>query len=139
MAKLLVPAGAPVQARAGDTFSPEQPKELKTNLLSIALAALTSLLLRLNFPAADAPKERLQRTASKGAARCNMIRPFVLKQSKDEGRTYANLPHGARAVLSARSENPPMCWRSRICRRRAERERAQHQRLARRQACGVVW
>src|SRR6187551_3015447 len=50
-AKLLVSLGAPLHFKAGDLFSPEQPKLLNSNFLSIVPLALMSGLLRVK-PAA---------------------------------------------------------------------------------------
>src|SRR5690349_4471280 len=50
-AKLLVSLGAPLHFKAGDLFSPEQPKPLNSNFLSMVPFALMSGLVRVN-PAA---------------------------------------------------------------------------------------
>ena len=50
-AKLLVSLGAPLHLSAGDLFSPEQPKPLNSNFLSIVPLALMSGLVRVK-PAA---------------------------------------------------------------------------------------
>src|SRR3954470_2802612 len=50
-AKLLVSLGAPLHFKAGDLFSPEQPKPLNSNFLSIVPLALMSGLSSLK-PAA---------------------------------------------------------------------------------------
>src|SRR5215468_6561533 len=48
-AKLWVPAGAPLQARAGETFAPLQPNSLKTWELASVPPSVKSVLVRVNF------------------------------------------------------------------------------------------
>src|SRR5215470_8533108 len=48
-AKLWVPAGAPLQASAGDTFPPLQPNSLNTWALGIVPPSVKSVLVRLNL------------------------------------------------------------------------------------------
>src|SRR5215210_38705 len=49
-AKLLVSLGAPLHLSAGDLFSPEQPKTLASNFLSIMPPGLMSGLSSLKWP-----------------------------------------------------------------------------------------
>jgi hypothetical protein len=49
-AKLFVPAGAPVQASAGETFCPVQPKPLNTCSIFIVAPSATSGLDSRNGP-----------------------------------------------------------------------------------------
>src|SRR5262249_44404299 len=48
-AKLWVPAGAPLQASAGETFPPLQPNSLKTWVLASVSPSVKSVLVRVNF------------------------------------------------------------------------------------------
>lgn len=60
IAKLLVPAGASDQERAGEMLLPVQPMPLKMWAAGIVLPACTSELVRVNFAAgfwAEAPEK----------------------------------------------------------------------------------
>ena len=71
-AKLLVSLGAPLHFRAGDLFSPEQPKPLNSNFLSMVELGLISGLLSVK-PAAW--------TREKAAARPVAIRVRFIQVS----------------------------------------------------------
>jgi hypothetical protein len=62
-AKLFVFLGAPLHLRAGDLFSPEQPKPLNSNFLSIVALGLMSGLVSVK-PAAWASEAAPSRAAA---------------------------------------------------------------------------
>src|SRR5213076_2743116 len=67
-AKLLAPAGAPLQYSAGETLLPVQPKPLNTCSLAMVAPSLRSVLVRLMLCAFAAPvPNRLRPSAAKTA------------------------------------------------------------------------
>src|SRR5450759_3818689 len=79
-ARLLVPAGAPLQASAGDTFLPEQPKPLKTWSMPMVAPSFSVGEVRVNLGWALAGRADVAaQRASVARERTNLIAvPLIL-------------------------------------------------------------